>query len=134
MAMQGTPTIAVDLAAPKPLGLNDVARGWLTLGATDSVTVTLPKTGRELAFLGPALVDPCVRPDEAWLSHGKFQGSRGSGESPGAEQWVVTPFGVVRYGAAILEVTVENAALRRSSPRGRRSGSCSIRHREWCGW
>ena len=30
----------------------------------------------------------------------------GAGESPGAEEWVVTPFGVVRYGAAKLSVDV----------------------------
>ena len=51
-----------------------------------------PRTGRELSFIGPALVEPCVGTDEAWLVRGRFLGSRGTGESPGAEQWVVTPF------------------------------------------
>ncbi len=31
---------------------------------------------------------------------------RGAGEAPGAEEWVVTPIGVVRYSAAMVKVTV----------------------------
>jgi hypothetical protein len=111
MAVQGSPSIAVDGGA-RPLAMNEPADGWVTLPAsTDTLTVTLPRTGRELAFLGPARVEPCVGTDEAWLVRGRFQGSRGSGEAPGAEQWVVTPFGTVRYGAAILEVVVEGTTL-----------------------
>jgi hypothetical protein len=114
MAMNGAPTIALDASAPAVLHPSDVAQGWMSLAGGDSVTITLPRTGRELAFVGPALVQPCVGTDEAWLARGTFQGSRGSGESPGAEEWVVTPFGVVRYGAAILEVAVDDSTLRAS--------------------
>jgi hypothetical protein len=111
MAVQGSPSIALDGGAV-PLAMNEVADGWVTLPTSaDTLTVTLPRTGRELAFLGPAKLEPCVGTDEAWLVRGRFQGSRGSGEAPGAEQWVVTPFGTVRYGAAILEVVVEETTL-----------------------
>jgi hypothetical protein len=44
--------------------------------------------------------------EESWLASGIFESTQGSGESPGAEEWVVTPFGVVRYGAAGLSVEV----------------------------
>jgi hypothetical protein len=108
MAVTGSPTIAVDGGGSRPLAMNDFADGWVTLGAADTLTVTLPRSGRELTFVGPALVAPCVTADEAWVLRGRFQGARGSGESPGAEEWVVTPFGVVRYGAAIVEVTVDD--------------------------
>jgi hypothetical protein len=104
MAVQGSPTIAVD-GGVKPLAASDPADGWITLGEKDTLTVTLPRTGRELTFIGPAFLEPCPGTDEAWLARGRFQGTRGSGESPGAEEWVVTPFGVLRYGAAIVEVT-----------------------------
>jgi hypothetical protein len=114
LAVGGNPTIAVDGGASKPLAMNDFADGWVTLGAADTLTVTLPRTGRELAFLGPALLEPCVGTDEASLLRGRFQGSRGSGESPGAEQWIVTPYGVVRYGAAILEMTVDDGGVHAS--------------------
>jgi hypothetical protein len=114
MAMQGAPTIVLDASAPAPLHTSDVAQGWLSLAPGDGVTVTLPRTGRELAFVGPGVVEPCVGTDEAWLARGTFQGSRGSGEAPGADQWIVTPFGVVRYGAAILEVRVDGGTLRTS--------------------
>jgi hypothetical protein len=113
MAVAGGPTIAFDAGA-KPLAQSDFANGWVTLGDKDTLTVTLPRTGRELTFVGASLLEPCVGTDEAWLQRGKFLGSRGSGEAPGAEQWVVTPFGVVRYGAAILEVTVDGAGVRAS--------------------
>jgi len=114
MAASGTPRIAMDGGAPTPLAIEGFANGWITLGASDTLTVTLPKTSRELAFVGPAVLDPCVGADEAWLARGRFQGSRGTGESPGAEQWVVTPFGVVRYGTAILEVEVDDGGVRAS--------------------
>jgi hypothetical protein len=95
--------------------MEDLTSGWMTLAAAaDSVTVSLPRTGRELSFLGPALVEPCVGTDEAWLARGEFQGSRGSGESPGADQWVVTPFAVLRYGAAIVNVVVDDTSVHAS--------------------
>jgi hypothetical protein len=94
--------------------MNDVAAGWVTLAAADTLTVTLPRTTRELAFPGPGVLEPCIGSDEAWLLRGRFQGTPGAGESPGAEQWVVTPFGVVRYGSAIIEVSVDERAVRAS--------------------
>jgi hypothetical protein len=121
LAVQGAPTIALD-AGVKPLAMNDLADGWVSLVAGDSLTVRLPRTGRELAFVGPATFEPCVGTDEAWLLRGRFEGSRGSGESPGAEQWIVTPFAIVRYGAAIIDVAVDETSIHASL----KAGSASI--------
>ena len=101
----GTPPLALGRRLRR---LVDHARGG------DSFTAKLPRSGRELTFLGPGVVEPCVVADEAWMSRGRFQGSRGSGEAPGAEQWVVTPSAVVRYGSAILEVSVDEGAVHAS--------------------
>src|SRR6516225_7041636 len=44
--------------------------------------------------------------EESWLTAGRFESAIGAGETPGAEEWVVTPFGVVRYMAAKVAVEV----------------------------
>jgi hypothetical protein len=94
------------------LATGDAIDSWLDLDAAARVTVKEPRTGRELLFLGPASTVPCVQESEAWLMRGEFQSARGSGESPGAEEWVVTPFAVVRYGAAVVSVKVEADSTR----------------------
>lgn len=129
LALRGSPSIASD-AGLKPLAINDLTDGWVTLAAADTLTVSLPKTGRELSFLGPGTFEPCVTTNEAWLVRGTFQGSRGSGESPGAEQWVVTPFGVIRYGAAIVEIVVEAAEARVRL----KAGSATVLPEEGTSW
>ncbi len=92
----GTPAIAT----------GDVVDSWIDLDTGARATVKEPRTGRELLFVGPGSAFPCVGESEAWLIHGEFMSARGSGEKPGAEQWVVTPSAVVRYGAAVLDVRV----------------------------
>ena len=91
---------------------NDVVDAWIDLDAAARVTVKEPRTGRELLFIGAATVVPCVQESEAWLMRGEFQSARGSGEKPGAEQWIVTPFAVVRYGAAVVDVVVDAESTR----------------------
>jgi hypothetical protein len=49
-------------------------------------------------------VDAQNAQEEAWLPAGDFESSPGAGEAPGAEQWVVTTYGVVRYAAARLVI------------------------------
>jgi hypothetical protein len=80
---------------------------WLLLRPTARVVVKDPRTSRETTFFGPAHVRACVdRREESWVAAGRFQSSEGAGETPGAEEWVVTPNGVVRYVAAKLNVDV----------------------------
>jgi hypothetical protein len=68
-----------------------------------------PRTTRETTVSGPARARVCVdHREEAWIGEGTFESATGSGETPGAEQWVVTPDTVIRYAAARLRVEVSS--------------------------
>ncbi|HEY2510422.1 MAG TPA: hypothetical protein VGI39_06190 [Polyangiaceae bacterium] len=118
LEVKGTPAFeapslgGADDAGTKRVAGGDVVAGWLALGDGDLVTARLPRSGRDVTVLGPGLADPCGEEEEAWLLRGRFRGMRGGGEKPGAEEWVVTPSAVVRYGAAVVEVGVEGTATR----------------------
>ena len=78
---------------------------WLVLAANSRLVAKDPRTGRETTFRGPGRVRACVDSlEESWLGRGVFESSVGSGEAPGAEEWVVTPLGVVRFAAGQLSV------------------------------
>lgn len=80
---------------------------WVTLGEKARLVGKDPRTSRETTFFGPARLRDCVgATEEAWLARGAFESTAGAGEAPGAEEWVVTPQAVVRYGAAKLRVGV----------------------------
>jgi hypothetical protein len=80
---------------------------WVDLPAGARFVAKDPQTTRETTFRGPGRVKACVwAQEESWLASGGFESSVGAGESPGAEEWVVTPLGVVRYAAAKLSVDV----------------------------
>lgn len=91
-------------------GLVPADEGWLGLTKGARLVVKDPRTTRETAFRavsGPARARACVGfAEESWLASGRFESSVGAGEAPGAEEWVVTPLGVVRYVAAKLVVDV----------------------------
>ncbi|HEY3820911.1 MAG TPA: hypothetical protein VGL81_27295 [Polyangiaceae bacterium] len=78
---------------------------WIDVGKGSRVVARDPKTTRESTFRGPARARACVGfTEESWLASGTFDSSVGSGEAPGNEEWVVTPWGVVRYTAAALSI------------------------------
>jgi hypothetical protein len=80
---------------------------WLSLAGDARLVAKDPRTTRETAFVGPARVQPCVaHREESWVGSGHFDSAIGAGETPGAEEWVVTPIGVVRYMSAKLAVIV----------------------------
>ncbi len=80
---------------------------WLALARSARLVAKDPRTGRESTLRGPARVRACVgAQEEWWVAGGTFESSPGAGESPGAEEWVVTPAGVVRFGSAQLGVDV----------------------------
>ncbi len=91
-------------------GVNFLARDmqipegdWIDLPATAKFTAKSPRTLRETTYEGVGFVRPCVDHDEeAWMIGGNFSAISPGNESPGAEEWVVTPFGVVRYTSASL--------------------------------
>jgi hypothetical protein len=83
---------------------------WVDLAKGSRLVVKDPRTTRETSFrglAGPGRARVCVGyAEESWVTAGRFESSVGAGEAPGAEEWVVTPFGVVRYGAARVTVDV----------------------------
>jgi hypothetical protein len=83
------------------------AESWLGLAVSARLVAKDPRTTRETTFLGPAQVRPCVaRREESWVSVGVFESVAGAGESPGSEEWLVTPVAVLRYASAKLHVVV----------------------------
>lgn len=84
--------------------------GWVALAKGARLVAKDPRTTRETTFRGPGRARACVDfGEESWLAAGTFESSPGAGEGPGQEEWVVTPFGVVRYAAAKLAVDVKPA-------------------------
>jgi hypothetical protein len=84
---------------------------WVGLAKGARLVVKDPRTTRETSLRGvpgPARARVCVGfAEESWVTAGRFESSVGAGEAPGAEEWIVTPFGVVRYGAAKITVDVQ---------------------------
>jgi hypothetical protein len=80
---------------------------WLWLATGARLVAKDPRTTRETTFLGPAHARACVDGrEESWIAYGSLESVAGAGEAPGAEEWLVTPLAVVRYGAARLRVDV----------------------------
>jgi hypothetical protein len=85
---------------------------WLELADGAKVSLRHVASAREWALLGPAKVRPCLDGEEQLaLSSGRVKTSAGAGARPGAEVFVFTPLGTVRYGDATLAVTLEAARL-----------------------
>jgi hypothetical protein len=81
---------------------------WVDVAKGGRLVAKDPRTARETTFRGAARVRACVGfTEESWLASGVFESSVGAGETPGAEEWVITPFGVVRYTAAKVAVDVK---------------------------
>jgi hypothetical protein len=94
--------------APLAVGSTVTDALWITLDRDASLTIEDGRSGRDILLAGPAEARACVGDDEeTWLASGAFESSPGSGEVPGAEEWVVTPFAVVRYSGAKLAIHVE---------------------------
>ena len=132
VSMSAPPGGSVSVAAPK--GLQTVCRvisatghlnreddagvvandvmgdSWVELAPGSKLAVKNGTTSRETLFDGPGAVRACVGgEEEMWINGGVFMSVVGAGESPGAEVWLVTPHGVVRYGSGArvtLNVTV----------------------------
>jgi hypothetical protein len=79
------------------------ATAWLDVAAKGSFTVKVLESGRELRFEGPGRIRPCTE-DVALVAEGAAIGLPGSGEAPGAEQWVATACGVARWASGVHRV------------------------------
>jgi hypothetical protein len=113
IAVQGAATVdARGGEGPTPLATDDEVpeKDWVTLAAGARFVAKDPRTARETTFVGPARARACVdHAEESWLAAGTFESAVGAGESPGAEEWVVTPNAVVRYAASRLHLEVHGA-------------------------
>ena len=88
MASEGGPSASAD------------ATGWLDVAAKANFTVRTLETGRELRFEGPGRIRACAD-DVALVAEGTAVGLPGSGEAPGAEQWVATACGAARWASGV---------------------------------
>lgn len=76
------------------------ATSWLDVAAKASFSVRTLDTGRELRFEGPGRVRACGD-DVALVAEGSAVGLPGTGEAPGAEQWVATACGAARWASGV---------------------------------
>lgn len=113
IAVNGDARLELGADASTPVSVQDRVLGsnWITLAPAAHLVVREPRTARETSVQGPGRARMCADSqqntgEEAWLAAGDFESSPGSGEYPGAEQWVVTAQGVVRYAAARVSVRV----------------------------
>jgi hypothetical protein len=84
--------------------------GIISLGTGGTLTVQATVSTREMTIVGPAIAEACPGGDEAVrLSRGKATSFPGAGVRPGAEVWVATPLGVVRFNDAQIEIDVLGA-------------------------
>ncbi len=84
--------------------------GWLVeLEADTELTVQATVSTREITLVGPARAEACPEGDESVrLSYGKVTAVPGAGVRPGADVWVATPLGVVRFSDAKIAIAVSD--------------------------
>ncbi len=118
------PTLVLSPIGPASLTLADAGNNllvrdmqipegdWIDLTTGAKVTAKSPRTLRETTYEGPARVRPCVDHDEeAWVLGGTFSAVSPGNESPGAEEWVITPLGVVRYVTSTLTIKANKRSM-----------------------
>lgn len=118
MAQEGKATLAnVDAAdagasdaGPRAVHITDVLPdgAWIDLAEGSKVGIKVARSGRELSFVGPGRVRVCVGDDaDTWLVRGRLDAGAFGGEPAGAELWVGTPMGSVRYPSTRFALTVD---------------------------
>jgi hypothetical protein len=91
-----------------PLQTRLEAAGFIELGENARLVVKHARSGRELTVEGPARAKLCPSGEEQiLLASGRFKSTTGVGARPGAEVWVATPAGLIRYGDAELKVQAD---------------------------
>jgi hypothetical protein len=88
------------------------ATGFVELAAGARVVAKHARSGRELTVEGPGRASFCPGGEEqVLLASGRFKSVTGPGARPGAEVWVATAAGVVRYGDATLSVRADGKTV-----------------------
>ena len=91
----------------KPLVQGDLIgqSPWFEVGAKGKVTIKWTSSGREITVVGPARVRACeAGEEEVVVARGTVTTSVGAGARPGADVWLATPLGLLRWGDASLRV------------------------------
>jgi hypothetical protein len=97
-----SPALTIRASADLP---DDV---WVDVGKASKFSTRDATSTREAVYSGPGRFHACIdRREEAWIASGVFESVGGAGERPGGEQWVATPLGEARYGAAKLKIIVD---------------------------
>src|SRR5215467_8960003 len=118
IAVSGNARPSLSPQSPPLKVADEIPDAWLALSPDAKLTAKHPRTTRETTYAGPGPIRPCVHgEEEAWMVAGVFESAPGAGESPGAEEWVLTPLGALRYVGAGLRMTV-GAALELRIERG----------------
>ena len=104
-AAEGCRALSVTGDAPLEPGALLEGANWLVLPRGARISVRHGASARELSFEGPGRAVICRDGEEqVLLAAGRITTSAGPGARPGAEVLIATPFGLVRYGDATLEV------------------------------
>jgi hypothetical protein len=89
------------------------ARPAVELGTDTGLQLVHTATARAWSLSGPARFIPCeAGAEEVVLALGALRAQPGAGARPGAEVWVGTPFGSLRYLDASAEITASATSLR----------------------
>jgi hypothetical protein len=92
---------------------------WVELRRGARFTIRHAGSARELSFEGPGRAVVCRNGEEqVLLAEGRVSTSAGPGARPGAEVLIATPWGLVRYGDATLEVRTSGRQTEVSSRAG----------------
>jgi hypothetical protein len=97
-----------------PLTPNSVLEGddFVNVPAEAQVEIRHRRSGRTFRVLGPARVLPCHAGEESlWLAYGSVETEANQGARPGADVWLATPYGTVRYADARLHIADEQDRL-----------------------
>ena len=103
---------ATDAQAPRSLAQGDLLpeTGIIELGTDAELTVQATVSTREITVVGPATAEACPGGDEAVrLARGRVTAFPGAGVRPGAEVWIATPLGVVRFSDAQIDMAVQGS-------------------------
>jgi hypothetical protein len=84
----------------------------VVMGPGASLQLMHTGSAREWTIGGPARLVACPRGDEELvLARGALRTQPGAGVRPGAEVWIGTPYGSLRYADARAELSVGSASL-----------------------
>jgi len=113
----GCRVLALKASSPPPPGTPAVGaafggQAWITLAEGVEVSMKHGETTREFRLVGPGLFLPCPESEEeVVVASGTVVTTPGPGSRAGAEVVLATPYGVVLYADAALELAVTRDKL-----------------------